>query len=242
MLEACELSKTYAGGAIALSGVSFRVAAGELFCLVGGNGAGKSTAISCFLDFIEPSSGYAAIDGMRVADRPLEAKGRVAYVPENVALYTSLSASQNLRFFSRLARAGPAIPRAELAQVLGSVGLSSAVLGQRVGTFSKGMRQKLGLAIAVLRGAGNLIMDEPTSGLDPQSVADFMDLLVSLRDSGAAILMSTHDLFRAKAHADRLGIMREGRLHANLGRDEIESEDIERLYRDVMRGECRGPG
>jgi ABC-2 type transport system ATP-binding protein len=236
MLEAIALSKTYAGQCAALDSLSLRVPAGDLFCLVGGNGAGKTTAISCFLDFIVPSSGRAEINGIHVGSRPLEAKSKVAYVSENVALYGALSARQNLAFFARLGGDGKTVSRKESEDVVRQVGLPVAALDQRVENFSKGMRQKLGLAIALLRGAENLILDEPTSGLDPQSGADFMSLLVSLRNAGAAILMSTHDLFRAKAHATRVGIMREGRLHATLGREEIAAQDIEALYLEVMQG------
>jgi ABC-2 type transport system ATP-binding protein len=230
MLDAIALSKFYPDGLIALDRVSFQVTCGELFCLAGGNGAGKTTAISCFLDFIAPSSGRAEVDGIHVTRNPIEAKRRVSYVSENVALYGALTARQNLRFFTGLGGDRDNVSRPELDAVMRKVCLPVAVLDRRVDSFSKGMRQKIGLAIALLRGANNLILDEPTSGLDPQSGAEFMDLLASLRDAGAAILMSTHDLFRAKAHADRLALMRQGRLHATLSREEIVSCDIDDLY------------
>lgn len=230
MLEAIELTKIYPDGLTALDAVSFRVTSGDLFCLAGANGAGKTTAISCFLDFISPSSGRVEVDGLHVARNPIEAKRRVAYVSENVALYGALTARQNLRFFAHLGENRDRVSRRELEETMRTVRLPVAVLDRRVESFSKGMRQKVGLAIALLRGANNLILDEPTSGLDPQSGAEFMDLLVRLRDAGAAILMSTHDLFRAKSHADRLGLMRQGRLYLTLSRDEIVSSDAEDLY------------
>lgn len=230
MLEATELSKVYPDGLIALDAVSFRVCGGDLFCLAGANGAGKTTAISCFLDFISPSSGHVEVDGIHVAGNPIEAKRRLAYVSENVALYGALTARQNLTFFAQLGERRARVSQRELENTMRAVGLPVAVLDRRVEKFSKGMRQKVGLAIALLRGANNLILDEPTSGLDPQSGAEFMNLLASLRDAGAAILMSTHDLFRAKSHADRLGLMTQGRLYASLSRAEIASCDIEDLY------------
>jgi ABC-2 type transport system ATP-binding protein len=230
MLEAIELTKIYPDGLTALDAVSFRVTSGDLFCLAGANGAGKTTAISCFLDFISPSSGRVEVDGIHVARNPIEAKRRVAYVSENVALYGALTARQNLRFFAHLGENRERVSRRELEETMHAVRLPVAVLDRRVESFSKGMRQKVGLAIALLRGANNLILDEPTSGLDPQSGAEFMDLLARLRDAGAAIVMSTHDLFRAKSHADRLGLMRQGRLYVTLSRDEIASSDAEDLY------------
>ena len=230
MLEAIELTKIYPDGLTALDAVSFRVTSGDLFCLAGATGAGKTTTISCFLDFISPSSGRVEVDGIHVARNPIEAKRRVAYVSENVALYGALTARQNLRFFAHLGENRDRVSKRELEEAMHAVRLPVAVLDRRVESFSKGMRQKVGLAIALLRGANNLILDEPTSGLDPQSGAEFMDLLARLRDAGAAVLMSTHDLFRAKSHADRLGLMRQGRLHVTLSRDEIVSTDTEDLY------------
>ncbi len=114
------------------------------------------------------------------------------------------------------------------------VGLQEKAFEQRVKRFSKGMRQKLGIAIAIIKDAPNVILDEPTSGLDPKSAADFIALVDDLRDEGRAILMSTHDIFRVKEHADRVGIMKEGRLVMVRSREELKEEDLERLYIDYM--------
>jgi len=118
--------------------------------------------------------------------------------------------------------------------VLRRVGLQEEAFRRRVGTFSKGMRQKLGIAIAIVKDARNIVLDEPTSGLDPKAGAEFMALLHSLRTEGRAILMSTHDIFRARDSADRVGIMKEGRLLAVRTREELGREDLHRLYLEAM--------
>jgi ABC-2 type transport system ATP-binding protein len=232
MLQASGLTKRYEDGLLALDHLDLTVADGELFCLLGANGAGKTTTVNLFLNFIEPTGGTALVDGVDVTQEPLEAKRRVAYVSENVMLYENFTARQNLEFFARLG--GRALARAETDAVLGRVGLQEKAFGQRLRAFSKGMRQKLGIAIAIVKDAKNILLDEPTSGLDPKAGAEFMALLHQLRGEGRAILMSTHDIFRAKEAADRLGIMKEGRLVAVLTRAELEQADLERLYLQYM--------
>jgi ABC-2 type transport system ATP-binding protein len=236
MLEAKDLTKRYEDGLLALDHLNLEVAQGELFCLLGANGAGKTTTINIFLDFIRPTAGAALVNGIEVAADPLAAKRHAAYVPENVMLYGSLTARQNLDFFARLAGRSPR--HEEQEQALRRVGLPERAFNQRVGQFSKGMRQKLGIAIAMVKDASNVLLDEPTSGLDPKSAAEFMALLRSLRDDGKSIFMSTHDIFRARDHADRVGIMKEGRLVMLRTRAELEDEDLERLYLDYMEVEA----
>jgi ABC-2 type transport system ATP-binding protein len=227
-IEAVHLSKRYEDGLLAVDDVSFAVASGEIYAMLGGNGAGKSTTIHCFLDLIRPSSGVCRIAGLTVQEEPLRAKARVAYVAENVELYGELTALQNLEFFARLAGRRPT--REELAATLDRVGLEREAHRRRLKTFSKGMRQKTGLAVAVLREAPALILDEPTSGLDPRAAWELGRLLLALRDEGRAILMSTHDVFRAKQLADRVGIMSRGRLVAEWTREELAAQDLEELY------------
>ena len=235
MLQAVQLTKRYEDGLLALDRLDLTVAPGELFCLLGANGAGKTTTINLFLNFIEPSSGQALVDGIDVASQPLEAKKLIAYVSENVMLYENFTARQNLEYFATLGgRAG--ITRDECYEALRRVGLQEKAWEQRLRLFSKGMRQKTGIAIAILKGAPNIILDEPTSGLDPKAGAEFMALLHALRQEGKAILMSTHDIFRAKEAADRVGIMREGRLIAVRTRDQLASENLEHLYLQYMEG------
>jgi ABC-2 type transport system ATP-binding protein len=237
MLEARDLTKRYEDGLLALDHLNLTVDDGELFCLLGANGAGKTTTINLFLDFIRPTEGVASVDGIQVEASPLEAKRRLAYVSENVMLYGSFTARQNLEFFARLAgRADRS--REEYHMILRRVGLPEKAFEQQVKRFSKGMRQKVGIAIAIVKEAPNVLLDEPTSGLDPKSAAELMALLRELRDEGRAILMSTHDIFRAREHADRVGIMMEGRLVMVRTRPELEEEDLERLYLEYMEVEA----
>ncbi len=232
LLEARGLSKRYEAGNLALDALDLEVRSGELFGLLGANGAGKTTTINLFLGFIEPSAGSATIFSVDVASDPLGAKQHVAYVSENVMLYPSFTARQNLDFFARLGGRRPG--RRDLDRVMRRVGLEEAAFTRRVGTFSKGMRQKLGIAIAILKDAPVLLLDEPTSGLDPKASAELGRLLGELRDEGRAILMSTHDLFRVRGLADTIGIMKEGRLVMRRPSAELAGEDLEALYLTYM--------
>jgi ABC-2 type transport system ATP-binding protein len=228
MLEARNLSKAYRG-APALVDLSLTVGAGEIFCLLGANGAGKSTTIKLFLDFVQPDAGAALVDGLAVAEHPLETKKRLAYIPENVMLYGMLDAYENLDYFCRLGGV-PGRSGRDFDALFDRVGLARDAARRRVGGYSKGMRQKVGIAIALAREARALLLDEPTSGLDPQASAEFSAAIRSLRDDGAAILMATHDLFRAREDASRIGIMKQGRLVETLTPADMGHADIERIY------------
>ena len=129
--------------------------------------------------------------------------------------------------------------KAESHELLGRVGLPEPAFERQVKHFSKGMRQKLGIAIATIKNAPALLLDEPMSGLDPKAASELVESLKALRESGKAILMSTHDIFRAKELADRVGIMRAGHKVAELTRAELEHENLERLYLDFMRGDAK---
>ncbi len=233
MLEAVKLSKHYNGTA-ALAGLDLAIAPGEVFCLLGANGAGKTTTINLFLRFIEPSAGTARIDGLDVAAHPLETKRLVAYIPEQVMLYRNLTGLENLEYFTALA--GRRLARREVLDLFTRVGLRTEAADQRVSAYSKGMRQKVGIAIAIAKQARALLLDEPTSGLDPQAANEFTGLLESLSADGVAVLMATHDLFRAKQAGTRVGIMKQGRLVRTLDTAEIGHADLERIYLEHMHG------
>jgi ABC-2 type transport system ATP-binding protein len=233
-LEARKLSKRY-GDVTALQGLELDVWGGDVFCLLGANGAGKSTTINLFLGFIEPTSGEARIHGIDVASDSLTAKRYTAYIPEQVMLYGNLTGLENLAYFAALAR-GSEVDEGELRAHLARVGLDDAAVHRRVGTYSKGMRQKVGIAIALAKNASALLLDEPTAGLDPKASNEFSELLAMLRDRGAAILMATHDLFRAKESGTRIGIMRQGRLVETLRSGDIGHTGLEQLYLHHMRG------
>ena len=235
LLAARELTKRYEDGVLALDRLSLAVAPGEIYALLGGNGAGKTTTINLFLGFIEPTSGEARVDGVATHADPLRAKRRLAYVSENVALYPHFTALQNLDFFVRLG-GRTELSSEDLSHALDRVGLEREAHGKRLKGFSKGMRQKCALAIAVLKDAPAVLLDEPTSGLDPKAGMELTRLLGELRDDGKAILMSTHDIFRAKQIADAVGIMDRGRLVMERSRRQLEGEDLEALYVSHMAG------
>jgi ABC-2 type transport system ATP-binding protein len=235
MIQTVDLSKRYDDGVLALDRLNIEVRAGEIYAMLGGNGAGKTTTIHLFLNFIEPTSGEARIAGITTHKEPLRAKNQVAFVSENVSLYPSFSAIQNLDYFTRLGGRTD-LRRDDYEAVLHRVGLDREAFDKRLRGYSKGMRQKCGLAIAILKDAPAILLDEPTSGLDPKAGLEFIRLLEGLREEGKAILMSTHDLFRAKEVADRLGIMNRGVLMAERRREELEHEDLEQVYVSYMAG------
>jgi len=231
MLQAIHLSKSY-NGTTALHPLDLTIEPGEIFCLLGANGAGKTTTINLFLNFIPPSSGSAKIGGLDVVERSLESKKLLAYIPEQVMLYKNLSGLENLEYFTSLA--GATHTRTELMGFLEEAGLPQADATKRVGAYSKGMRQKVGIAIAIAKKARALLLDEPTSGLDPKASNEFSALLKKLSASGAAILMATHDLFRAKETGTRVGIMKHGHLVATYSTSELGHAELERIYLEHM--------
>lgn len=234
MLEAIDLTKRYEDGYLALDHLNLKVEPGQIFCLLGANGAGKTTTINLFLNFIEPTSGTPKINDIDVTKDPLEAKKFVSYVSENVMLYGNFTARQNLDFFTKLGGRSD-MSKDDYYQVMRRVGLQEKAFEQRVKSFSKGMRQKLGIAIAITKNAPAILLDEPTSGLDPKAGSEFQDLLKQLKEENKAILMSTHDIFRAKDIGDIIGIMKEGHLVMRKTADELENENLEKLYLDYMQ-------
>lgn len=233
VLEANGLVKHY-GDHPALRGLDLRVGAGEVFCLLGANGAGKTTTIQLFLGFIEPTSGSAKIMGKEVRNHGLETKRHLAYIPENVMLYPNLTGIENLAYFATLAGC-PDTTTETLMDTLSRAGLPQDAVSRPVGDYSKGMRQKVGIAMAMARRAELLLLDEPTSGLDPKASNEFSQLVSSLRDDGVAVLMATHDLFRSREIATRIGIMKRGELVAQLNASDVSHTDLERLYLEHMR-------
>ena len=226
MLIAENLSKTY-GDYKALNNLNLKLNEGEIFALLGQNGAGKSTTINIFLGFVKPTEGVAKINGISVVDHPEETKKFIAYIPETVLLYPNLTGVENLKFFSSLA--GFDYDNEMLTSFLSKAGLQSDAHHNRLGGYSKGMRQKVGIAIAIAKKAKVLLLDEPTSGLDPKASNEFSEILKELASEGTTIFMATHDIFRAKEVADRIGIMKRGNLISEIN-DEISASELEKLY------------
>ena len=234
MLETRDLTKRYEDGFLALDHLNLKVEPGEIFCMFGANGAGKTTTINLILGFIPPTEGTAFVEGIDVVKEPLKSKDSISYVSENVMLYGNFTAYQNLDYFSKLA-GNRSLKKTDYAAVMKRVGLQEEAFDLRTKNFSKGMRQKLGIAVAILKDAPNLILDEPTSGLDPKSGLEFLDLILELREKGKSVFISSHDIFRAKYIADRVGFMLQGKLVMMKTKDELKGEDLNRLYVEYMQ-------
>lgn len=211
-----------------LNGLSLSVASGEIYALLGGNGAGKSTTLSALLGFVRVDGGSVRVGGIDAAADPDAARRRIAYLPENVALYEHLSAVENADYL--LALSGTPRDRPAIVEALAAAGLQERAFDQRLGGFSKGMRQKVAIAVALLREVPVLLLDEPTSGLDPRATADFNRLLHAVRARGTAVLMVTHDLLSAADVADRIGFLEGGRIVAAVAAEGEARFDVRALH------------
>lgn len=231
LLEANNLSKQYDHTTV-LDQLNLKIFPGEIYCLLGQNGAGKTTTINLFLGFIAPSSGSAKICGEEIAHPNGTAGKNVAYIPEVVNLYTELNALENLEFFSKLA--GLELNSNQLSELLLRAGLPVEAAEKRLSGYSKGMRQKVGIAIALAKDAKVILMDEPTSGLDPIATEEFTKICKQIAAEGRSILMATHDIFNAVSVGTRIGIMRRGKLVHQLMTVDITAEQLQRLYMETI--------
>lgn len=200
------------GGRRIVDGLTLSVAPGQVYALLGGNGSGKSTTVAAVLGLLPRSGGTILVGGEDPARAPDAVRRAIAYLPENVALYDHLSARENVRYFLDIAGIRPAAT--EIGAAFDAVRLDPAAWDRRAGAFSKGMRQKTAIALALLRRAPLLLLDEPTSGLDPKAAEDFHALVEDLGRRGIGVLMVTHDLLGAADVADRIGLIRDGRIAA----------------------------
>jgi ABC-2 type transport system ATP-binding protein len=227
VLKARALTKHY-DNLVALDLLDLEVTAGEAVCLLGANGAGKTTTLNLFLGFTPASSGQALVGGLDVGADPAASRARLGYLPEVVSLYPTLTGAENIDFFESLAC--KSVDKARRDAVLTRLRFPLDALERRAGTFSKGMRQKLGLAIALLKGAEGILLDEPLSGLDPAAANDLVEVLRELAGGGTALLVATHDIFRAKDLATRIGIMRHGRLVELVDPAQLSGPELEQVY------------
>lgn len=232
MLQAENLTKKY-GNHTALDNLNLQIDAGEIYCLLGSNGAGKSTTINIFLGFLPATSGRALIDGQEVSVNNENTRNLVAYIPEIVNLYPALTGMENLSFFSGLSRFQ--YSKDELAAFTETAGLQPSALHQRVGSYSKGMRQKVGIAIALAKQAKALFLDEPTSGLDPHASNEFSQVIDRLSQQGVCTLMATHDLLMAKNLGHRIGIMHQGKLKQELIANDVSYSELTDLYLHTVK-------
>ena len=231
MLEARNLTKKFQNHT-ALHPLDLSVNAGEIMCLLGANGAGKTTTINLFLGFLTPTSGEAWVNGLQVESNPQASKAGLAYIPEQVALYPDLTGFENLQFFHQLS--GQPATTEELQAHLDRAGLARTFFDTKAGEYSKGMRQKVGIAIALAKDAKALLLDEPLSGLDPKAANEFCSLLQDMKEQGKSVLMATHDLFRAKEVGSQIGIMKQGRLLQQIDPLSLNANELEAIYLQHM--------
>jgi ABC-2 type transport system ATP-binding protein len=226
-----EQLRVHRGGKEVLSGVTFAVESGEIYGLLGGNGAGKSTTLATFLGLLPATNGRALVNGLDVSTDIVAARRSIAYLPEAASLYDHLSARENLRYFLQLA--GAQCGAAAIDAALDRVSLSVEARSTRLRDYSKGMRQKVAIALAILRDTDVLLLDEPTSGLDPMAIDEFHDLVRGLAAADKAILMVTHDVYGACQVVDRIGLLQGGQLvdeFAAPAGGRIDTEAVHRAF------------
>ena len=231
MIELQQVHKRF-DNQVALSALDLSVGSGEVYALLGANGAGKSTTLNLLLGFLRADSGSVRVDGIDPVSAAAEARSRIAYLPEQVALYPTLSGAEHLGYFAALT--GHRLAPTELTELLSRAGLPLEAHQRALGGYSKGMRQKVGIAIALAKRARVLLLDEPLSGLDPVAANEVTQLLRQVADAGVAVLLATHDLFRARQVADRVGILRRGEKRAELDARSLDGAQLEALYLQHM--------
>jgi ABC-2 type transport system ATP-binding protein len=227
MISLTSVSKQF-NNHLALDNFSLEVAEGEIFALLGPNGAGKTTTINLLLGFLSPDSGTVSVSGIEPFKNPAEARKITGYIPENVNLYPQLTGLENLKYFTQLASSN--YSEEDLQNFLATCGLQKSAMDRPLGTYSKGMRQKVGIAIAYAKKSRILLMDEPASGLDPLASKELSDLIRKLAKMGTTVLMASHDLFRVKETADKIGIIHQGKLLKSLQAAEVTANDLEEIY------------
>lgn len=232
MIKLSHVSKNYKSNP-ALTDLSMEVSEGQIYALLGSNGAGKTTTINLLLGFLQPSSGEVKLDGMFPHLEKKEISKRVAYIPENVSLYPYLTGIENLDYFCSLADIKKS--KNELKEILLQCGLEEDFHIKKVSEYSKGMRQKVGIAIAYAKKSKVLLLDEPASGLDPAASNELTTLLKKLAHEGSCILMASHDLFRVRETASRIGILKHGALVEELDADKVSANTLEEMYLQYMK-------
>lgn len=211
-----------------LKSLNFHVDAGEIYALLGGNGAGKSTTLKTLLGFNTPTSGSITVEGKEVTQALNFVRGQTAYLPESATLYSHLTARENVNYFLSLADIKKTDD--EINQAFDRVALQADARDRHMQTYSKGMRQKTAIALAILRQAPIFLLDEPTSGLDPVAIDEFNQLVRELASTGATILMVTHDVYGACQVADRIGLLRDGELVGEFAAPKNSRIDTEQVH------------
>jgi len=236
VVEAAGLRKAYRD-VVAVDRLDLAIAEGEIYGLLGPNGSGKTTTILLLLGLTEPTGGSVRVLGRDPAREGLAVKRQIGYLPENVGFYDDLTARENIRFIARLNRIGDRESKRPIEEALAAVGLAD-VADRPVRTYSRGMRQRLGIAEILLKDPGLAILDEPTSGIDPEGATEILDIIVRMRDErGMTVLLSSHLLHQVQRACDRVGILHRGRLVAEGTFDELSSpSEEERVIEIRARG------
>lgn len=229
VLETKRLTKHY-GDFVAVDNLNLSIRKGEVFGLLGPNGAGKTTTILMLLGLTEPTAGEVRVLGFDPARQPLSVKARVGYMPDQVGFYDELTARENLIYIAKLNGIPRDQTKSRVEEAIERVHLTD-VIDKRVGTFSRGMRQRLGLADVLIKNPQLIIMDEPTQGLDPELAHEFLDLIHSLKEEGTTILLSSHLLHQVQIICDRVGLFTRGRM--------VLQGTVPELARKVLGGAYR---
>ena len=236
-LEVRNLHKRFPG-VYAIKGVSFQVAPGEVHALVGENGAGKSTTILMMLGLTEPTSGTVEICGINSTTHPIEVKRKIGYLPEDVGFYDDMTGPENLIYTARLNGISDKEAKTKAMELMKRVGLEDQ-LAKKTGKYSRGMRQRLGLADVLIKNPEIIILDEPTSGIDPAGVQEFIELIRWLsKEEGLTVLFSSHHLDQVQQICDRVGLFGGGKLLAEVNVNELQNEEhgLENMYNRYFGG------
>jgi len=232
MIEAVELSKRFGLDRLALDQLNFQVRPGELYCLLGAHGSGKTTAVNLFLDFYRPTSGRALVDGFDVARSPIEAKRRMSFIGGSAALYPGMTPRQNIEFFTRLA--GSSGSKTRTYDVLRQFGVPERLFERKVADVPPEIRLLIWLSIASLRETPVLLLDEPTAGLDSRATADLQDHLLDFKRQQRAILLATSDVLLATQVSDRIGILKHGQMVVERTRSQMLGQSLTEIYFDYV--------
>lgn len=236
MLTTKNLTKSF-GAKIALSDLSIHVEPNQILCLLGTNGAGKSTTLNLLLNFIQPDSGEIIIDGQIIDAKDkkavMSARQKIAYIPEQVNLYQQFNAIENLEYLAQLSGVKQA-SKQTIVNALTQTGLDQTMWHKPLKDYSKGMKQKVGIAFAIIREAKVLLLDEPTSGLDPSAINEFINIIRNLAEQGAAVLMVTHDLHCAEALADSMAILKQGKIIDSFDNKDLALGELQLRYHQAI--------
>ena len=239
VIQTKNLTKKY-GEFTAVQSLNLEVQAGEVFGMLGPNGAGKTTTILMLLGLTEPTSGTVRVLGLDPARKPLSVKSRVGYLPDQVGFYDEMTAYENLAYIARLNNIPSRQVEERVNEALYRVGLDKAA-GKRVGVFSRGMRQRLGLADVLVKQPQLIIMDEPTSGLDPEASHEFLEMILDLKEEKITILLSSHLLYQVQAVCDRVGLFSHGKMVLEGTVDALAKEVLGGAYRIQVEAEGERP-